>query len=99
MESKFYVGQKVIANRNHSGGFYKKGCVYTVLNIKKTCCLIVIEICKDGFNGRIRCSCGELHFLNGSFYSQEGFDPIEEQEISSMTYEDAIELVSEKVNV
>ena len=33
----FYVGQEIVAVRNHSEGLYKKGKKYIVMAIRKTC--------------------------------------------------------------
>lgn len=101
MESKFYVGQKVVALSNSiSNNVVVKGNVYTVLEIKRLCCFICIRVDEDVSVINNFCPDHDVNInCNGRFFNQEAFAPIQEQEISSMTYEDAIELVSEKVNV
>lgn len=38
----FYIGQKIVAIRDHSAGLFKKGQEFTVLNLKESTCM-----CKD----------------------------------------------------
>lgn len=40
----FYPGQRVVCIRDHSQGIIKKGEVYTVLEIFKSCCFWSIDI-------------------------------------------------------
>lgn len=98
MESKFYIGQKVIALRNSiSDNTIKKDAVYTVLEIKQMCCMVCIRVTDSNENVSNFCVVHRQTFIvNGKFFDQNAFAPIEEQSISSMTYEDAIELVTEK---
>lgn len=98
MQSKFYIGQKVVAlNNSISDNTVIKGNVYKVLEIKKVCCFVCIRV--DENLSKVSNNC--IHHdtkteLNGKYYDQDAFAPIQEQQISSMTYEEAIELVTEK---
>lgn len=94
MESKFYIGQKVVAIADHSQGCFKKGDTFTVLGKSKTCCSYLIRIDDDFYFGKNICFCGKKFLHQHKFYSEKCFAPI--QEISNMTYEEAIELVTEK---
>jgi len=95
MESLFYIGQKVVAIRNHSIGKFKKGQEFIVLDIMKDCCGYSIKIYNDTIKTRMYCPIhGKAKYTTiGAYYLQTSFAPV--QEIGDMTYEDAIELVTE----
>lgn len=98
MESKFYIGQRVVAIRNHRDMYYKKGDIYVILNIKKTCCASVIKI-KDNSkmdSEYVECHCGSIFCLGGIYVDEKNFAPVQEQQISNFTFEEAIELVTVK---
>jgi|SRR6478752_8834061 len=99
MKSLFYIGQKVVAIRNHSQNRFKKGEEFVVLDILSFCkCGGCIRIHNDCSDVKMYCvDCNTKGFTKGKFYGQECFAPI--QEISEFTYEEAIELVTGKVTV
>lgn len=100
MESKFYIGQRVVANRNHSKLFFIKDGIYTVLGIYKSCHGFTIKILTGYEHMTMECAvCKKKHENKAGYFAQEAFDPIEEQQISNFTFEEAIELVTEKENV
>ncbi len=102
MDSLFYIGQKVVALANYEDiSVFKKGDEFTVLDIRKGCCTYEIKI----FNGRYESSqlecgiCGKKDFpcAGDPYFRQERFAPI--REIGDMTFEEAIELVSEPITI
>lgn len=98
MESKFYIGQRVVAVENHINGDFEKNDVFTVLEIKKLCCGYVIKINnKINYIEVAECFCGSILNTGTSFYyAEKRFAPIQEQKISNFTFEEAIELVTVK---
>jgi hypothetical protein len=97
METLFYVGQTVVALKDHSQGDYQKGDEVEVLSIKRMCCYVGIIISNGNHEGSVTyCrDCNSYHSTpDGIYYDQKNFAPL--QHISNMTYEDAIELVSVK---
>lgn len=98
MKNLFNIGQKVVALRDHSQKNFIKGHEYIVLDITKTCCSYGVKINSSDERTIMRCGIhGLANPTEGSYYSQENFAPI--QEISDFTFEEAIELVTEKVTV
>lgn len=100
MESKFYIGQKVVAIKDHTDKDFLKGEEFIVLDIKKACHCCVIKISTKEYLGFMTCSNCSFEKRYGFYYFNENmFAPIQEHEISEMTFEEAIELVSEKEKV
>lgn len=100
MENKFFIGQKIVAVKDHSLRKFKKGDVFTVLDTKKMCCIPSVRINTnfvDNLVIRTHCTCGRSEINKHPFYSENCFAPF--QEISDMTFEEAIELVTEKIFV
>lgn len=95
MESKFYIGQKVVAIRNHSQSKFKKGDVFTVLDIKQGCCFVIVKITDEFYDLGMLCNCGNtIKHGYSVYYGESNFAPI--QEIGNMTFEEAIEMVTIK---
>ncbi len=98
MEPLFYVGQAVIALRDNSQGFYKKGQEFKILDIFPAPCK-----CK-GYSVQINHITGDFSVLctdchtnftaNVVFFDQEDFAPV--QEVGDMTFDEAVELVTQK---
>lgn len=96
----FYVGQEVIAIRDHSILDFKKGQEFRVLSIKKSFCKcndweIDIGIRKD-YNLIICTCCGKID-KNDNFYKADSFSPnLEFKDFISMkeVTEKASELIS-----
>lgn len=97
MEALFEIGQKVVANKDHSQGLFKKGQEFTILDVMQSCCKVVVKITND-INDRNVMECTKCHrtFNSNLFYyfNQTSFSPI--QEIGDMTIEEAILLVTQK---
>ena len=100
MEALFYIGQEIVAIRNHSQNAFKKGEEFIVLDIQQQCCQICIRINheldtyflnKEGIQ-----VCNNRHEVNtkGLWFCQTSFAP--KQYLSDTTYEDAINLVTTK---
>lgn len=87
--SKFYIGQKIVAIKDHSQGVFKKGDEFTVLGIKKMCCENAIDIGKITHLKKHQCECNKIiNNTNKIHYIHEDmFAPIE---LSSTTFEDVI---------
>lgn len=95
MKSLFYVGQRVVAVRNHPQGYFKIGDEFTVLEIAEYCCGVCIRI-DDNMDMHVG-TCithGEEPPRNGRFFDQVCFAPI--QDLGAMTFEDAIKFVEPK---
>lgn len=98
MEPLFYVGQDVVALKTNPQGFFKKGEEFKILDIFTPPCKCkgyVVQI--NNFLGSFNVICKDCHSIftsNIVFFDQKDFAPI--QEIGDMTFEEAIELVTEK---
>ena len=96
----FYIGQNVVAIRDHKFGLFKEGDKFTVLNIKKSfcgCCSQLIDIGKERkFDSDIfYCSiCEKESAISGliAWFGSYNFAPLETYRES---YSIAIELVQE----
>lgn len=92
---KFYVGQKVVAIRNHSQGRFKIGDTFTVLaNITNTCCNIpyLVDVGLPSLRSYLRCACGSKqpsgpkHLIGDIMFA-----PVVQIEFPLMTYSKVIE--------
>lgn len=83
--SKFYIGQKIVAIKDHSQLIFKKGDEFTVLGISK-CCEYGVNI-NVRIPGKVTfCNiCGSNY--NGIYFRESSFAPIE---LSITTFEDVI---------
>lgn len=76
----FRIGQQVVAVRDHRQGCFKKGDVFTVLDVKKHCCKegVLIQIkCKTParWDGESECNC--CGYINtGIWFCQYYFKPL-----------------------
>lgn len=82
--SKFYIGQKVVAIKDHSQGIFKKGDEFTVLGIGECCNTGLVNINIECVSN-LKCECGKIHI--GSWFDSVCFAPIE---LSTTTFEDLI---------
>lgn len=98
MEPLFYIGQPIVALKNNSQGFFKKGDEFKVLDIFLPPCKCkgyVVQI--NNFTGNFNAICTDCHTNFNSavtFFDQNDFAPI--QEIGDMTFEEAINMVTKK---
>lgn len=77
----FYVGQKVVATKNHPLGAFKKDDKFTILQISKKCCSwnVTIGITMPNLTSECR-KCGRIWFSDGQWwFLSEWFAPIKEQ--------------------
>jgi len=81
----FYVGQEVVAIRDHSQGIFKKGQEFVIRGIKKGCCGIDLDI---GMNESVYisvCDCGRETIEHGClWFNSNRFSP--KQQLSETTY-------------
>lgn len=91
--SKFYIGQKIVAIKDHSQGIFKKGDEFVVLDIKKCCENTLIEIGLEWGNRNTICFCSKNH--SGNWFADWMFAPIE---LSTTTFEDVIKQVEPCLN-
>lgn len=89
--SKFYIGQKVVAIRDHSQGVFKKGDEFTVLDLKQCCNYNLIKVNANNYMGITKCNCGFV--FNDEFYYDICFAPIE---LSETTFEEVIKQINPK---
>lgn len=94
----FYIGQKVVAIKNHSQGVFKKGDTFTVLGVSKHCCKWCIEIGIQGM-GKWECSvCNVEHpHIKEWFMHADMFSPIQEQSYPLMTFSKIVEKEKEQI--
>ena len=88
--NKFYIGQKIVAIKDHSQGIFKKGDEFTVLGIKSFCCYNGIDIGIRIYHNTQSCDdCGTIHYKNCDVchFDECVFAPIE---LSTTTFEDVI---------
>ena len=83
----WYIGQPIVAIRDHSASNFKKGQEFIIHGIKKSfcgCSNILINIGISTNHTHIRCTyCGKRE-LNDSYYSENCFAPLD-QDISQLT--------------
>jgi hypothetical protein len=98
--SPFYVGQKVIATKDHSNKRYLKGQIFTVHDIMKKSCgcsgyvIRIGNIVGNGF-GTDCITCGKSISDSGAlWFNSKSFAPIQEQEFKQTTYSKVLEEVS-----
>lgn len=84
--SKFYIGQKIVAIKDHSQGVFKKGDEFTVFNIVK-CCEYLVDIGLKNGIGSYCSYCNKDISQNILFFNESRFAPIE---LSTTTFEDVI---------
>lgn len=93
----FYVGQKVVAIKNHSQGRFKKGDEFIVKNIMDNfckCCDTIVDVGHSGIYGDIKCNtCGAIGMASFvDWYKSSCFAPLETY---GETYSIAIQLIQE----
>lgn len=96
----FYIGQKIVAIRNHSQGVFKEGDEFTVLNVMEAYCKCTAQLVDIGFSlqGRLYCNKCRLDggYSNIHFFGSENFAPLENY---SNSFSIAMELVQEMEQV
>lgn len=99
----FYVGQKVVAIKDHSQGAFRKGETFVVIEVIRcpcNCKYWVIDIGKIWTESEFsRCRICE-HRIKGflSYYNASCFAPIESQ-FHSITFEQVVEIESPLIGV
>lgn len=99
--SMFYIGQKILAIKDHSQGMFKKGDEFTVINVKKhqcKCGFYVLNIGLKTSNNQIRCTvCKTIinNYTDINWFFEGYFAPIE---LSTTTFEDVIKEVEPCLN-
>lgn len=90
---KFYVGQKIIAIRDHSQGVFKKGDKFIVKGLGKECCHNIVDIGVNTQKPKFRCSCGNtgIKTHNKSMFAEECFKPLQEQCYPLISYSKVLE--------
>jgi hypothetical protein len=73
----FYIGQEIIAIKNHSQGFFKKGDEFIVTGIIKTCCSFSVSVGITATTDEGQCMrCGAIYKLNSeSLFNSHCFAP------------------------
>lgn len=86
METNFFVGQEVVAIKDHSQGTFKKGDEFLIQGIKEDCCLITLDVGIRTGKGIMNCRhCGNRK-ENDDYYDSNCFSP--KQEFSQLTYDE-----------
>lgn len=94
METNFYVGQEVVAIKDHSQGVYKKGDEFVIQGIKKTCCNCCLDIGMSYFGDMTCTKCGNDYDAFGvTWFNQSSFSP--KQQLSETTYNDVQEWIKQ----
>ncbi len=97
MENQFYVGQEVVAIKDHPEGRFKKGQEFKIQGIRQSCCTIQVNIGIKydfkNYNGYSICSkCMSQTKSDGySWYNQMSFAP--KQHLSNTTYNEVMEWI------
>jgi hypothetical protein len=88
------VGTQVVALVSHSDGAFRKGDIYTILNISKLCCGMKIDIgLKMPENSALRCrDCATLLFSKIWWCHMKSFAPV----ISDNILQEALNEVMEE---
>lgn len=90
---KFYIGQKIVAIKDHSQGIFKKGDEFVVLGLSECCKRPLVNIIANTKKTKSECGCGNI-FLGHWFY-ESMFLPIE---LSNTTFEDVIKQLEPCLN-
>jgi hypothetical protein len=86
METNFFVGQEVVAIKDHSQGTFKKGNEFVIRGIKEDCCLITLDVGIRTGKGFMNCRfCGNRK-ENDDYFDSNCFSP--KQELSQLTYDE-----------
>lgn len=94
--SKFYIGQKIVAIKDHSQGIFKKGDEFVVLGSKNICCGTIINIGITTEYYHMLCDCNYRYENNGIHWCHDDmFAPIE---LSNTTFEDVIKQLEPCLN-
>jgi hypothetical protein len=96
MGCKFKIGQKIVAIRDHSEKDFLKDQEFTVLDIDNVCGAWVVKIFDENFPCVVFCRHNSPWMLSGRHYSEKNFEPVQEVEVSSMSFDDAIKLTEPK---
>jgi hypothetical protein len=94
MGCRFSIGQKIVAVVDHSQGDFKKSDEFTVKEIECVCDEWIVKIFDESFTCIFTCKHGNDYELDGRYYSQKCFAPI--QEMGEMSFEDALNFVEKK---
>lgn len=103
MEAPFFIGQEIVCVKHHVSGLLKLNKDYTVTALYQcpTCrrwsVMVGIQIYADG----MACGCGyiSLEAVSDAPFPVFHFAPKQAQEISNFTFEEALDLVTKKVEV
>jgi len=93
MENKFYVGQEVVAIKDHPQGDFKKGQEFIIQGIRRQPCCgdILIDIGVKIDYDKMKCSvCGRIYDAD-YYYSSSRFAP--KQHLSNTTYNEVMEWI------
>lgn len=99
---KWYVGMKIVAIRDHSDRYFKKGDVFTINGLSQSFCgckLILVDIGKKLCNYNSECNmCGKLTYINSGivWFGENNFAPLDD--LSDYTIETLLNEI-EIVNV
>lgn len=97
----FYIGQKVVAIKNHSQGLFKRDDDFVIRGLRKSgCCNIwLVDIGRKTSCGIIKCNgCGFAERSEIGWYAAKLFAPIESK-FESISFEKVIELESPLIGV
>lgn len=102
----WYIGQKIVAIRDHSQGFFKKGQEFTIKGVRENRCACykyVLHIGQESDrmmrieNCRL-CNTSEVNIGTARWFAEICFAPIEpKQELSTHTTETLIEELEEQL--
>jgi hypothetical protein len=86
METNFFVGQEVVAIKDHSQGNFKKGDEFLIQDIKNGCCKLLIDVGIRTGKDFINCRCCGDRKPNDNYYCSQCFSPI--KKLSELTYDE-----------
>ena len=93
METNFYVGQEVVAIKDHSRGLFKKRDEFVIQGIKEGCCVVELNVgIKTNYTTITCVYCGK-QTANYDYYCASSFAP--KQQLSETTYNDVQEWIKQ----
>lgn len=75
----WHIGQEIVCIKTHSQGIVKKDSIYTIVGLKKGCCMTEIDVGIRSVFEMNECTiCGVIENSNGIWWiGEEIFSPLE----------------------
>lgn len=94
----FEIGQKVVCIKTHPFGYVKEGEEFTIKDIMKECCHILLDVGIPEENLLRECTCGKHHKTDGRMWlGSFRFAPLSEMEEAAEAVNHLLEEITVKV--